>query len=181
MRALADGLRQRGVTIRYDTQLAPGLADIDCRGIAARDTLPGLRSVRGEMLLLRCVDVALSRPVRLLHPRFPVYIIPREDGHFMVGATMVESDDPGPITLRSASELMSAAFALHPGFAESAIVELGSGLRPAWPDNVPRISEAGGRLHLNGLYRHGFLTAPALAGQLADILTQSPPEAACAH
>ncbi|MDP4033689.1 MAG: glycine oxidase ThiO [Pseudorhodobacter sp.] len=178
--ALADGLRRRGVAIRYDTQLAPGQADIDCRGIAARDVLPGLRAVRGEMLLLRCRDLTLSRPVRLLHPRFPVYVVPRENGHFMVGATMVETDDPGPITLRSAVELMSAAFALHPGFAEAAIVETGSGLRPAWPDNVPRISGAGGLLHLNGLYRHGFLTAPALAGQLADMLTQSRQEAALA-
>ena len=181
LKALADGLRQRGVVIHYDTQIPPDQADIDCRGIAARDALPGLRAVRGEMLLLQCPDVSLSRPIRLLHPRFPVYVVPRGDGHVMVGATMLESDDPGPITLRSASELMSAAFALHPGFAEAAIVEMGCGLRPAWPDNVPRVTHAEGRWHLNGLYRHGFLTAPALAGQLADILIRSPQEAALAH
>ena len=181
LRALVDGLCHRGVAIRYDTHLAPDQADIDCRGIAARDALPGLRAVRGEMLLLHCPEVALSRPIRLLHPRFPVYVVPREGGQFMVGATMLESDDPGPITLRSASELMSAVFALHPGFAEAAIVEMGSGLRPAFADNVPRLTQAGGRWHLNGLYRHGFLTAPALAGQLADILTQSRQEPALAH
>ncbi|AXC50634.1 glycine oxidase ThiO [Paracoccus suum] len=166
--ALADGLRGRGVQIRYGVQTAPDGADIDCRGLAARDVLPDLRAVRGEMLLLRCPDVTLSRPVRLLHPRFPVYIVPRGAGLFMVGATMVETDAAGPITLRSAMELMAAAFAVHPGFAEAAIVETGVGLRPAFPDNVPRIRTAGGRLHLNGLYRHGFLTAPALAEQLAD-------------
>jgi len=94
---------------------------------------------------------------------------------------MIESDATGPITLRSASELMSAVFALHPGFAEAAIVEMGSGLRPAWPDNVPRVSRAGGRLHLNGLYRHGFLAAPALAGQLADMLDASRQETRLAH
>ncbi|MBA4352897.1 MAG: FAD-dependent oxidoreductase [Rhodobacter sp.] len=166
--ALAEGLRRRGVHIRYDTQTDPDRAEIDCRGLAARDALPGLRAVRGEMLLLRCPEVTLSRPVRLLHPRFPVYVVPRGNGLYMVGATMVETDKPGPITLRSAMELMGAAFALHPAFAEAAIVETGSGLRPAWPDNMPRISKARGRLHLNGLYRHGFLTAPALAEQLAD-------------
>ena len=180
LRALADGLRRRGVTIRHDTQLAPGQADIDCRGIAARDSLPGLRAVRGEMLLLHCPDVALSRPVRLLHPRFPVYVVPRGNGLYMIGATMIESDATGPITLRSASELMSAAFALHPGFAEAAIVEMGSGLRPAFADNVPRLAQAVGRWHLNGLYRHGFLTAPALAEQLADQLALAPQEAALA-
>ncbi len=181
LQALADGLRSRGVAIRHDTHLPPEQADIDCRGIAARDALPGLRAVRGEMLLLQCPDVALSRPIRLLHPRFPVYVVPRGNGLYMIGATMIESDATGPITLRSASELMSAAYALHPGFAEAAIVEMGCGVRPAWPDNLPRISNAAGRWHLNGLYRHGFLTAPALAGQLADILTQSRQEAAFAH
>lgn len=171
--ALAQSLRGRSVQIRYDTQIDPDRAEIDCRGIAARDALPGLRAVRGEMLLLRCREVTLSRPVRLLHPRFPVYIVPRGNGLYMVGATMVETDKPGPITLRSAMELMGAAFAVHPAFAEAAIVATGSGLRPAWPDNVPRISEACGRLHLNGLYRHGFLTAPALAEQLADTFAPS--------
>ena len=180
LRALADGLRRRGATIWYDTQLVPGQADIDCRGIAARDALPGLRAVRGEMLLLQCPGVNFTRPIRLLHPRFPVYVVPRGDGLFMVGATMVESDATGPVTLRSASELMSAAFALHPGFAEAAIVEMGSGLRPAFADNVPLLTQAGGRWHLNGLYRHGFLTAPALAEQLADHLTLAPQETALA-
>lgn len=180
LKALADGLRQRGAVIRYDTQLAPDQTDIDCRGIAARDVLPDLRAVRGEMLLLHCSEVKLSRPIRLLHPRFPVYVVPRGDGLFMVGATMVESDATGPVTLRSASELMSAAFALHPGFAEAAIVEMGSGLRPAFADNVPRLTQAAGRWHLNGLYRHGFLTAPALAKQLADEIALAPQEAAFA-
>ena len=181
LRSLADGLCARGAVIRYDTQIAPGQADIDCRGIAARDALPGLRAVRGEMLMLECPDVTLSRPVRLLHPRFPVYVVPRGNGLYMIGATMIESDATGPITLRSASELMSAAFALHPRFAEAAIVGMGSGLRPAWPDNVPRLTNVAGRWHLNGFYRHGFLTAPALAAQLADRLTQLPQEAAFAH
>lgn len=180
LRALADGLRQRGVAIRYDTHLAPDQADIDCRGIAARDALPGLRAVRGEMLLLHCPSVTLTRPIRLLHPRFPVYAVPRGDELYMIGATMIETDATGPITLRSASELMSAAFALHPGFAEAAIVEMGSGLRPAFADNVPRLTQAAGRWHLNGLYRHGFLTAPALAKQLADQIALAPQEAAFA-
>ncbi len=179
--ALADGLRQRGVAIRTNTQLAPDEADIDCRGIAARPDLPGLRAVRGEMLILHCPAVTLSRPIRLLHPRFPVYVVPRGNGFYMIGATMLESDDPGPIILRSAMELMSAAFTLHPGFAEAAIIETGSGLRPAFADNVPRIVKAGGRWHLNGLYRHGFLTAPALAEQLADQFTLAQQEAALAN
>lgn len=179
--ALADGLRQRGVAIRTNTRLAPEQAEIDCRGIAARPSLPGLRAVRGEMLMLHCPGVTLTRPIRLLHPRFPVYVVPRGRGLYMIGATMLESDDPDPITVRSAMELMSAAFTLHPGFAEATIVETGSGLRPAFADNVPRIVKLGARWHLNGLYRHGFLTAPALAEQLADQLTLAHQEVALAN
>ncbi|MES2432473.1 MAG: FAD-dependent oxidoreductase [Pseudomonadota bacterium] len=179
--ALAEGVRQRGVAIRTNTRLEPDEVDIDCRGIAARPDLPGLRAVRGEMLLLHCPSVTITRPIRLLHPRFPVYVVPRGHGLYMIGATMLESDDPGPITLRSAMELMSAAFTLHPGFAEAAIVETGSGLRPAFADNVPRIVKLGGRWHLNGLYRHGFLTAPALAEQLADQFARARQEAIFAN
>ena len=88
---------------------------IDCRGFAARDALPELRGVRGEMLLVRTREISLRRPVRLLHPRIPLYIAPRADGVFMIGATMIESADQGGVSVRSAIELLSAAYALHPG------------------------------------------------------------------
>ena len=107
--------------------------------------LPDLRGVKGEMLVVRCRDVALSRPVRLLHPRFPLYIVPRGEHLFMVGATMIESDDRGRVTARSLVELLNAAYALHPAFAEAEIIELGCDARPAFPDNLPRIRRHGGR------------------------------------
>ena len=129
-----------------------------------------LRAVRGEMLVLHSREVQLSRPVRLLHPRFPLYIVPRGDGRFMLGATMLESDDPGPITARSMMELLAAAVTVHPGFAEASVVATGVGLRPAFADNVPRLVRANGVWHLNGLYRHGFLAAPALAQNLVENL-----------
>jgi glycine oxidase len=143
-------------------------AEADCTGIAARR--PGLRAIRGEMLLLRCPDISLARPVRLLHPRFPVYVVPRADHLFMVGATMVESAATGPVTARSAMELLNAAYALHPAFGEAEIVEAGVGLRPAYPDNLPRVEHEGRRFSVNGLYRHGFLLAPAMARQAADLV-----------
>ena len=104
----------------------------------------------------------MSRPVRLIHPRFSLYVIPRGDGRFMLGATSIESEDTG-VSVRSALELLGAAYAVHPAFAEARIVEFGSGLRPAYPDNLPRISIEQQRITVNGLYRHGFLLAPALA------------------
>jgi glycine oxidase len=143
---------------------------IDCRGLAARDKLPALRGVRGERIVVRARDVALARPVRLLHPRFPLYAVPWGDGLFMIGATVVESEETGPVTLRSALELLSAAYALDPAFGEAEIVKLGAGARPAFPDNRPRIITGKGYIYVNGLYRHGFLLAPALAELVANYL-----------
>ncbi|WP_342628781.1 FAD-dependent oxidoreductase [Nguyenibacter vanlangensis] len=148
---------------------------VDCTGIAARTRLPGLRGVRGEMLLLRCPDVALHRPVRMLHPRIPVYIVPRADHLFMVGATMVESESGAGMTLRSMVELLTAAYVLHPAFGEAEIVETGVGLRPSFPDNVPSVTVDGRIVNVNGMYRHGFLLSPARARQAADIICGTPP------
>jgi glycine oxidase len=158
-----------GGTIKFNSE--PRLADIaadsdniviDCRGLAARETEPELRGVKGELILIETGEVELARPVRLIHPRWPLYVIPREDNLFMLGATSIEAEDTG-VSVRSALELLGAAYAVHPAFAEARIVEFGSGLRPAYPDNLPRIAVDDNRIAVNGLYRHGFLIAPALA------------------
>lgn len=148
---------------------------IDCRGFAARDALPDLRGVKGEMLVLRCPDVSLTRPIRLLHPRIPLYIVPRGDGIYMLGATMIESEDRRGVTARSMLELLSAAYALNPAFGEAEILEVGVDLRPAFPDNLPRIYRHGTRIYANGLYRHGYLMAPALAQGVADLVLENKP------
>ena len=85
----------------------------------------------------------------------------------MVGATSIESASRGPVTARSAIELLSAAYALHPAFGEAEIVEMRADARPAFPDNLPRLVARGRRTYLNGLYRHGFLLAPAFAERAA--------------
>jgi glycine oxidase len=143
---------------------------VDCRGLAARDVLTDLRGVRGERILLRSKDIHLTRPVRLLNPRWPIYIVPRGDGLFMVGATMIESDDAGNITARSMLDLLSGVHLLHPAFSEAQIIETGVGIRPAFLDNLPRVRWRDGVLYVNGLHRHGFLLAPALARIAADAL-----------
>jgi glycine oxidase len=165
---LHDRLKAAGGKIRFNADCAPddlakdsGIV-IDCRGLAARDAMPDLRGVKGEMIIVQTDEVKLSRPVRLMHPRWPLYMIPREDDHFMIGATSIESEDDR-VSVRSALELLSAAYALHPAFGEARILEFGTGLRPALPDNLPRIAIDKQTISVNGLYRHGFLLAPALA------------------
>lgn len=171
LRHLHHQLRKRGV--RFATGEAPAdppksALTFDCRGLAARDALPDLRGVKGEMAVLRAPDIRLMRPVRLLHPRFPLYIVPREDGHFMLGATQIESGDKRA-RVRSVLELLSAAYALHPGFGEAELVEVGVDARPAFPDNLPRLARRGDCIHVNGLFRHGFLLAPAMARMAAEL------------
>lgn len=170
--AAAKRLQDLGVAIRFSVELAPqdACADVvvDCRGLAGRDALPDLRGVRGEMAVVRSSDASLQRPVRMLHPRIPLYIVPRGDGLFMIGATMIESERRGPVSVRSAVELLGGAYALHPAFGEAEIVELGAELRPAFPDNLPDVRQSGRVVHANGLFRHGFLLAPALARRAAD-------------
>ena len=172
LRFLLDAVIAEGVALRLGDGEMPKGADlvIDCRGLAAKDDLPTLRGVRGERIVIRSREVDLARPVRLLHPRFPLYVVPWGDGLYMIGATVIESEEIGAITLRSALDLLSAAYALDPAFAEAEIVLQGAGARPAFPDNRPRIIPRKGYIYVNGLYRHGFLLAPVLAELVAAFL-----------
>jgi glycine oxidase len=136
---------------------------LDCRGLGAKPQWPGLRGVRGEIITLHAPNVTLSRPTRLIHPRYPIYIAPKQDGYFLVGATEIESEDTSPMSVRSALELLSAAYTVDSGFGEARIVELVAQCRPTLPDNRPAVRRLGSRcLQVNGLYRHGYLIAPAM-------------------
>ncbi|MFF2323502.1 glycine oxidase ThiO [Agrobacterium sp. NPDC058088] len=146
---------------------------VDCTGPAAVGEIPNLRGVRGEMLYLATSEVSLSRPIRLLHPRIPLYIVPREPGRFMVGATMIETDYASAISARSMMEFLNAAYAVHPAFAEAEIIETGTGRRPAYPDNLPKVTEDGRTIFINGAHRHGFLLSPSMARQAVRIICQN--------
>ena len=122
-----------------------------------------VRGVRGEVVWLHAPGVRLQRPLRLLHPRHRVYIVPRPGDLFVVGASEIESEDRSPVSLRTAVELMAAAHSAVPELAEARIVHMEANLRPALPDNEPHIKHQDGLLRINGLFRHGWLIAPALA------------------
>jgi glycine oxidase len=174
MHFLLEAARLAGIEVSFGTSwrgmAAAGETVIDCRGMGAAAELPDLRGVRGERFVVRSAEVALHRPVRLLHPRRSIYVVPWGEGLHMIGATVIERGDAGPVTVRSALELLGMAYALHPAFAEAEIVEMGAGVRPAFADNVPKVRVRGGMVHVNGLFRHGFLLAPALAELVADYL-----------
>jgi glycine oxidase len=182
--ALVATLRRDGARVEFGAEVedvAPGEIAVrgerlafdwvlDCRGLAANDRIPDLRGVRGEILALHTSEVRLRRPIRMMHPRYPLYIVPRPENRFVIGATSIESDSLRPATVRSALELLSAAYALHPAFAEAEVVEMKVHCRPTLPDHLPRIIQQDNLLRINGLYRHGYLLSPLVAETVATFI-----------
>lgn len=173
--ALGAGLREHGVTIHSGVTVGPhdwpeAGVSFDCRGLGAKDALPGLRGIRGEVARVQAPGVGLSRPVRLLHPRYPLYVAPKQDDLYVIGATEIEGDDRSPMSVRSALELLSALYTVHPSFGEARILELNSQVRPTLPDHRPSIGWDGRRrISVNGLYRHGYMISPAVTEQAANL------------
>lgn len=164
-RVLAVEAGEGGGTLRLaDGRVLAFDAVIDVRGVGARPDLP-VRGVRGEVVTLDCPRHGLTRPVRLLHPRHRVYVVPRSACQLIVGASEIESEDRSPVSLRSAVELMAAAHSVLPALAEARIERLDVNLRPALPDNNPLVEHGARLLRINGLFRHGWLLAPALVEQ----------------
>jgi len=156
---------------------------IDCRGLGAKDSWKSssdsskdLRGVRGEVIRLYAPEVKLRRPTRLIHPRYPIYIAPKEDDIYVVGATEIESEDLSPMSVRSAMELLSAIYTVHSGFAEARILEMATQCRPTLKDNLPEIffdqkTNEAGLMMINGLYRHGFMISPAILDCALEVLS----------
>src|SRR5438105_2056159 len=112
------------------------------RGASKCRKRPSIADYRGRTHLAAAPWSAL--------PRWPLYVIPRGNNLFMLGATSLECEDDR-VSVRSALELLSAAYAVHPTFAEARIVEFGAGLRPAFPDHLPHIAINGDQIGVNGL------------------------------
>ncbi len=155
----------------------------DSRGLGAKEHFKDLRGVRGEVIWVESKEIDIKRPTRLLHPRYKIYIVPRGNGcegidleyckdckiaqtanskRYIIGASEIESEDMSPISVRSSLELLSALFTVHPTFGEARVVNTETNCRPAFKDNLPRIENEEGLTRINGLYRHGYLLAPAV-------------------
>ena len=144
----------------------------DCRGLGSKDIFPNLRGVRGEVLWLHAPDVHITHPVRLMHPRYSVYLAPRPEQIYLLGASEIESEDMSPISVRTTLELLSGVYYMHPGFSEARIIKSAVNCRPTLLDHLPKIKYCDGLIAINGLYRHGFLVSPALVDEALRLLTQ---------
>ncbi len=138
----------------------------DCRGLGAHSLFDNLRALRGELIWLHAPEVHLRRPIRFLHPRYSLYIVPRPGNIYLVGASEIEANDQSPISVRTTLELLTAVYYLHAGFAEARIIKTVTHCRPTLSHHLPRIKFTDGLIAVNGLYRHGYLVAPALAEEI---------------
>ncbi len=178
MQALTDALHAHDqVSLIQDAHDPNALTEqfdlvIDCRGASAMKDIPTLRGVKGEIALVQNLEFSLNHCVRIMHPRYPLYVVPRPDHIFMIGATLIETDDDDrQVSLRSAMELLSALYSLHPSFADATVLDLMAGIRPAYDDNLPRITRETEKLYrVNGTYRHGYLLAPIIASDLTGMI-----------
>lgn len=146
---------------------------IDTRGNGAKPQLDGLRSVRGEVLVVESQEVTLKRPVRLMHPRYKLYVVPKPNNQMVIGATEIESSDMSPMSLQSNLELSSALYTINPAFSEARIVEQSVHCRPSMMDNLPVVSDEKGFIQANGLYRHGYLLSPVVVTQVLELISNN--------
>jgi glycine oxidase len=140
---------------------------IDCRGLGAKKQFANLRGVRGEIIAVHSSEVVLHRPVRVLHPRYSIYVVPRQNYNFIIGATSLESEDYSNISVLS-------AFSLEPAFANANVVETRVNCRPALSNNLPSIRVRRGLIEANGLHRHGFLVTPSIVSLIVGLIEGVP-------
>jgi len=139
------------------------------------DARPPVRPVRGVTVRLQASPGAprLRRTVRaLLHGR-TCYLVPRDDGGLVVGATMEERGSDDSIPLGGLVDLLDDARRVVPALDEYTLVETSSGLRPGSPDNGPLVgaTSTDGLVVATGHFRNGILLAPLTADEVVGLLT----------
>lgn len=131
-----------------------------------------VRAVKGQILRLRTPVEFVERTIRGLVRGTPVYVVPRDDGEIVLGATQEELTDT-QVTAGGVWQLLRDAHDLVPGVTELELTETAAGLRPCTPDNFPLLGPTAtpGLYAATGHFRHGVLLAPATGEVMAETLT----------
>lgn len=139
------------------------------------DLVPPVRPVKGQIVTLRDPSGrrVMDRTVRGMVRGQLVYLVPRDDGRVVAGATVEEQGFDTRVTAGGVSRLLRDGAALVPAIEELDLVETRAGLRPGSPDNLPMIGESGlpGLAVATGHFRNGMLLAPVTADAVAGLLT----------
>jgi glycine oxidase len=160
---LADGTRLTADWI----VIAAGHASAALCGVPVRPVKGQIMRLRGEKLLTRCVR-GIVRGNR-------IYLVPRESGELVLGATQEEMGTDTSVTAGAIADLLRDARTLLPGITELEFGEATAGLRPGTPDNAPVLGHCGteGVLLATGHFRAGVLLAPATADLMTDLMATS--------
>ncbi|MER6340925.1 glycine oxidase ThiO [Streptomyces tendae] len=186
------GERATGVVTADGTALEAGQVVLAGGSLSGRLTgvpeavLPPVRPVKGQVLRLAMPRTGvgaplLNRTVRAVVRGNHVYLVPRESGELVVGATSEELGWDTTVTAGGVYELLRDAHELVPGITELPLTETRAGLRPGSPDNAPLLgrTDLDGLLLATGHYRNGVLLTPVTGDVMADVLTGGePPEEA---
>ncbi|MFD3502148.1 glycine oxidase ThiO [Streptomyces sp. NPDC058678] len=174
--------RAAGVVTREGVVLGAGQVVLAAGSLSGRlagvpdDLLPPVRPVKGQVLRLTVPEryaPFLSRTVRAVVRGSHVYLVPRENGELVVGATSEELGWDTTVTAGGVYELLRDAHELVPGITELPLTETRAGLRPGSPDNAPLLGPTGldGLLLATGHYRNGVLLTPVTGDAMAEVLT----------
>jgi glycine oxidase len=136
---------------------------------------PPVRPIRGQVLTLRqpAGDPLIARTVRGIVRGSSIYLVPRDDGRVVIGATVEERGFDTTPTAGGAYELLRDALAIVPGLDDAELVAVRAGLRPGSPDDLPMIGPSGveGLVVATGHHRNGILLTPVTAEAVAALLT----------
>ncbi|GAB2839646.1 glycine oxidase ThiO [Streptomyces deserti] len=174
--------RAAGVVTADGTALGAGQVVLAAGSLSGRlagvpqDVLPPVRPVKGQVVRLTMPtgrQPFLSRTVRAVVRGSHVYLVPRESGELVVGATSEEMGWDTTVTAGGVYELLRDAHELIPGITELPLTETRAGLRPGSPDNAPLLgpTELDGLLLATGHYRNGVLLTPVTGDVMAHVLT----------
>ncbi|MEU4271136.1 glycine oxidase ThiO [Streptomyces sp. NPDC026092] len=186
-RSLAERLtvvrdRATGVTLADGTELTADQVVLAAGSLSGRlagvppEVLPPVRPVKGQVLRLTVPPAFapfLSRTVRAVVRGSHVYLVPRENGELVVGATSEELGWDTTVTAGGVYELLRDAHELVPGLTELPLTETLAGLRPGSPDNAPLLGPTAldGLRLATGHYRNGVLLTPVTGDVMAEFLT----------
>ncbi|MGW1543536.1 glycine oxidase ThiO [Streptomyces sp. NPDC002309] len=174
--------RAAGAVTRAGTEVGAGQVVLAAGSLSGRlagvpeAVLPPVRPVKGQVLRLTVPPAHapfLNRTVRAVVRGSHVYLVPRESGELVVGATSEELGWDTTVTAGGVYELLRDAHELVPGITELPLTETRAGLRPASPDNAPLLGPTGldGLLLATGHYRNGVLLTPVTGDAMAHVLT----------
>ncbi|MFI1418077.1 glycine oxidase ThiO [Streptomyces sp. NPDC020731] len=181
-RLVVAGDRATGVVTADGTELGAGQVVLAAGSLSGRlagvreDVLPPVRPVKGQVVRLTMParhGPFLSRTVRAVVRGSHVYLVPRENGELVIGATSEETGWDTTVTAGGVYELLRDAHELVPGITELPLAETRAGLRPGSPDNAPLLGPTGleGLLLATGHYRNGVLLTPVTGDAMAEVLT----------